>query len=126
MIVCWVLFSFSVVLTAVGGGLFFYYESEVEAANALISQHRNASGNWTAQELLEQLRAEQGSATPEAADKRAKEFATLKAQKALIAKKQADWLLIALFSLMAGGVLLFWNILCHTVHWIWMGRKESE
>ena len=34
----------------------------------------------------------------------------------------------ALFGLYAGivaFVILLWNIIWHTAHWIWMGRKES-
>ena len=25
----------------------------------------------------------------------------------------------------AAAVIMIWNILCHTGHWVWMGRKEA-
>ena len=105
MIVCWVLFSIGAVTVLVGWAGYEYYDAKV---HSYAEQHNlNAdSRNWDPNDLL----------TDKLINPARIELDRLRDIRDSLPE-------LAVFGAVVAAVFLPWNILCHTAHWIWQGRK---
>ena len=114
MIVCWVLFSLSALVSLVGWTASEYYDARV---HSYAEQHdlNPDPRKWEPTDLLEELAKERemGEPTPR------QELGRLRDIRRGL--QELIWI-----GIVPAAALLLWNIFCHTAHWIWEGRKERQ
>ena len=111
MIVCWVLFSIGAVTGLVGWAGYEYYDAKVHSYAEL--HNLDPEGiKWDPRNLLEELE-------DPSKGKPWKELQRLRDIREAHIELTGPVIVL-------GGMLLLWNILCHTAHWIWQGRKVEK
>lgn len=130
MIVCWILFGLSVLLSGIGWAGSAYYGSELEAVKASLYDHVAASDSRSVQLLADEIRSSSDKISESI---RARAFAELERREKTRALQQERSVLrdkhevsieLGFVALIAVGLLLSWNIVCHTMHWVWQGRER--
>ena len=121
---CWVLLA---VALAVGFGCWIGYQQYESSLQDIEQQITDMSppkktdrlgptGN-EAMDLLNELRALRAEQAP---------LDELYKQRATASNNVATLWVSMLLSLAAAGVMLFWNIMWHISHWIWMGSERPK
>lgn len=109
MIVCWVLFLIFSGVSLAGFVVALHYDNKSDAIILAANEEI---------ERKKELRVE-----PEKAWEFDTIIATPESEKAK--SRSIVFGEFVFFSGVPAVVLLLWNILCHTAHWIWMGRKAE-
>ena len=110
MIVCWVLFSMGAVTGLVG-----YAGYRVNEDPEIIIEPLALGEEFT---TLEDM-------TPVKKRELAYADAQRRSEDQQRSIRRERFLTVAVVGGMFAGFLLLWNIVCHTAHWIWEGRRDS-
>ena len=130
MIVCWVLFSITAAFAAVGGFSYLHYEGKVQELQVLIDERGyNVFDQFDSDNraklpegyvLDEEVnRNDESGSEPEGPWIKYQVFA--EHEKASNRSKAFGEL--TFFAGLPAFLILLWNVILHTGHWVWMGRK---
>ena len=119
MIVCWVLFAIPAIVSLVSWPMYYKYGTEVEAFDVKPWERFDPEAL-----IPENFQEDDAPGNPftEEAERRQKKID----QHRELKSKQEAWGIAAYAGMGIAAAILLWNILCHTVHWIWMGRKAVQ
>ena len=134
MIVCWVLFALCVVAAAAGWYFGFDANHQREVAQAEYQALQNESVNFYASRLADELSQGEKDEADLSDEERERwtEFLAKEKKRQTVENRleklrhQIDlWEQAFLFGSLVGALILLWNIIWHTGHWIWVGRKAE-
>lgn len=119
MIVCWVLFAIPAVVSLASWPMYFKYGSEVEALKE--EPWKPFDPEAAAEEFLQEKNAPGNPFTEAAAQRYNKAI-----RVGELEGKENTWGMAAFASVGIAAAILLWNILCHTIAWVLVGRKKNE
>ena len=128
MIVCWVLFAIPAIVSLVSWPMYYKYGNDLDGLFVELKPLDNNSVE-PEENIFDQFDEPNGkSASPDVTFgqyNRALRFDEIDRHRAL-ERKQESWGMAAFAGMGIAAAILLWNILCHTAHWIWMGRRVGK
>ena len=131
MIVCWALFALIATVGVIGWVGVVHFENHIDQAKAESEAAATSekSQSWTIHEPGQDPETDLGrDATPKEVaqingDLREQRLEKLNEELRPVRKKKEDFKLVMIVGALCAVAALLWNIILHTGHWIWMGRK---
>ena len=122
MIVCWVLFALVSLASLIGGIGYRHYQVEIQAMRELPPETED-------NEFADLIPPPDGfkldspaNANPFEAELERRLYDR---ERQSYASRKETYAITGIVAAALAGIILLWNIIWHTAHWVWMGRKDS-
>ena len=124
MIVCWVLFAIPAIVSLVSWPMYYKYGYDIDALYEEPAPPRDLLDNNNSIDDPDGK-----SVSPEITFRRQSDRIIRLSnvdQLQALERKQEEWRIAAIAGTLIAAAILLWNILCHTVAWIFAGRKIQQ
>ena len=123
MIVCWVLFALASLASMVGGVGYWHYQGEIQSMRELPPETEVNPFADLIPPLPDGFTLDSpANANPVETELERRIYAR---ERQILENQEENFAITGIIAATLAGIILLWNIILYTGHWIWMGRKTG-